>query len=156
MGNVEILAAAKTAAGGSNLLLLVGIIAFIGLMYFTMFRPQRNRQRQIAQAQNAIVPGQQVRTTAGMYATVVSIDDGDVVLEVAPGVNVRYMRRAIMDVIPSETGADAADESGAAGEADAVGVTDQSVNGSGPATNGSGPATETGAEGAKESGAAAE
>lgn len=149
MGNVEILAAAKTATGGGNLLLLVGIIAFIGLMYFTMFRPQRNRQRQIQQAQNAIVPGQRVRTTAGMYATVVSIDDGDVVLEVAPGVNVRYMRRAIMEVIPSETDADATGESGAAGEAGAAGVTDQSVNGSGPAT-------ETGAAGAKESGAAAE
>ncbi|HCU95427.1 MAG TPA: preprotein translocase subunit YajC [Actinobacteria bacterium] len=149
MGNVEILAAAKPAAGGGNLLLLVGIIAFIGLMYFTMFRPQRNRQRQIQQAQNAIVPGQQVRTTAGMYATVVSIDDGDVVLEVAPGVNVRYMRRAIMEVIPSGTDADAMGESGAAGEAGVAGVTDQSVNGSGPAT-------ETGAAGAKESGAAAE
>jgi len=30
------------------------------------------------------------------------------VLEIAPGVNVRYLRRAIMDVVPSDNGAAAA------------------------------------------------
>jgi len=34
-----------------------------------------------------------------MYATVVEVDGDDVVLEVAPGIEVRYMRRAIMDVV---------------------------------------------------------
>ncbi len=44
-------------------------------------------------------PGARVRTTAGMYATVVDIDGDDVILEVAPGVEVRYMKRAIMEVV---------------------------------------------------------
>ena len=35
--------------------------------------------------QNEVVPGQRVRTTAGMYATVVSVEGEDVVLEIAPG-----------------------------------------------------------------------
>jgi preprotein translocase subunit YajC len=39
-----------------------------------------------------------------MYATVTSIDGDDVTLEVAPGVNVKYMRRAIMGVVPDDTG----------------------------------------------------
>ena len=43
-------------------------------------------------------PGARVRTTAGMYATVVDVDGDDVILEVAPGVEVRYMKRAVMDV----------------------------------------------------------
>ena len=34
-----------------------------------------------------------------MYATVVDVDGDDVVLEVAPGIEVRYMRRAVMDVV---------------------------------------------------------
>jgi preprotein translocase subunit YajC len=34
-----------------------------------------------------------------MYATVVEVDGDDVVLEVAPGIEVRYMKRAIMDVV---------------------------------------------------------
>jgi preprotein translocase subunit YajC len=39
-----------------------------------------------------------------MYGTVVSVEDQDVVLELAPGVEVRFLRRAIMDVVtdPSE------------------------------------------------------
>jgi len=42
-----------------------------------------------------------------MYATVVALEDQDVILEVAPGIEVRYLRRAIMDVVPDpepETG----------------------------------------------------
>jgi preprotein translocase subunit YajC len=127
VGNVEILAATASKASGGNLFLPIAVVAILGLMYFVMIRPQRNRQRQIQQVQNEIVPGMKVRTTAGMYATVVALEDGDVVLEVAPGVNARFMRRAIMEVIHPETGPDAAEQTGAEPE-----PTDQSVNGSGP------------------------
>ena len=67
--------------------------------YFLMIRPQQRRKQQAAQKQNTVQPGARVRTTAGMYATVVDVDGDDVVLEVAPGVEVRYMKRAIMDVV---------------------------------------------------------
>jgi len=74
-----------------------------GLLYFVTIRPQRNRQRAAQQTQRDIQPGMRVRTTAGMYATVAAVEDQEVVLEVAPGVNVRFLRRAIMDVIPDST-----------------------------------------------------
>ena len=99
MGNAAILAATSTSKGNPYLFPII-IVALFGLLYFVMIRPQRNRQRQAAQMQNEVVPGQRVRTTAGMYATVTSIEGDDVVLEVAPGINVRYMRRAIMNVVP--------------------------------------------------------
>jgi preprotein translocase subunit YajC len=75
-------------------------VALFGLLYFVTIRPQRNRQRAATAIQRDLVPGARVRTTAGMYATVVSVQDQDVILEVAPGVNVRYLRRAVMDVVP--------------------------------------------------------
>jgi preprotein translocase subunit YajC len=102
-GNMAILAATSTSKGNPYLFPII-IVALFGLLYFVMIRPQRNRQRQAAQTQNQIVPGSRVRTTAGMYATVTSIDGDDVMLEVAPGVNVKYMRRAIMGVVPDDTG----------------------------------------------------
>ena len=34
-----------------------------------------------------------------MYATVSAVDGDDVILEVAPGVDVRFIRRAVMEVI---------------------------------------------------------
>jgi len=101
MGNV-ILAASTTKSGGGSYLFLVAIVVLFGLLYFVTIRPQRRRQQAAAQTQREIVPGTRVRTTAGMYATVVSVEDQDVVLELAPGVQARFLRRAIMDVVPDQ------------------------------------------------------
>ena len=103
MGNM-ILAASSTKSGGSSAYLLIGLVVLFGLLYFVTIRPQRRRQQQAQQTQRNVEPGARVRTTAGMYATVVAVEDQDVILEVAPGVEARFMRRAIMDVVPDETG----------------------------------------------------
>jgi preprotein translocase subunit YajC len=122
-----LLAASTTSSKGNSFLFPIIIIALFALLYFVMIRPQRNRQRQAAQTQNEVMPGSRVRTTAGMYATVVSVEGDDVVLEVAPGVNVRYMRRAIMNVVPDAPADFGADQ------ADFGTDQDESVDGSGPA-----------------------
>lgn len=100
MGNVILAASSTSKSGGGSYLFLVAIVVLFGLLYFVTIRPQRNRQRAAQQTQREVVPGSRVRTTAGMYATVISVEDQDVVLEVAPGVQVRFLRRAIMDVVP--------------------------------------------------------
>ena len=100
MGNVILAATSSTSKGSGSYLFLVAIVVLFGLLYFVTIRPQRNRQRAAAQTQRTVEPGARVRTTAGMYATVISVEDQDVVLEVAPGVEVRFLRRAIMDVVP--------------------------------------------------------
>jgi preprotein translocase subunit YajC len=99
MGN-GILAAASTKSSGSGYIFIVAIVVLFGLLYFVTIRPQRNRQRAAAQTQSHLQPGMRVRTTAGMYATVTAVEDQEVVLEIAPGVNARFLRRAVMDVIP--------------------------------------------------------
>jgi preprotein translocase subunit YajC len=107
MGNPEYLAAAAKSSSGNYTFLIVIVVLF-GLLYFVMIRPQRNKQRQVQAMQSQVQPGQRVRTTAGMYATVVEADDTDVVLEVAPGVQLRFLRRAVMDVLPDEDGTEPA------------------------------------------------
>ena len=107
MGHMHLIAAAAKTSGNSSFL-LIGFVVLFAIIYFVMIRPNQRRRREVMQAQGRIQPGQQVRTTAGMYGTVVEIDDADVVLEIAPGVKVRYMRRAILDVVPSDNGATAA------------------------------------------------
>ncbi len=102
--------AAAKSSGSSTFLIL--IVVFIGLIYFMAIRPGRNRQKKAAMQQNTLRPGARVRTTAGMYATVVAVDGDDVVLEVAPDVEVRYIKRAIMEVLtPGDEPAE--DETGA-------------------------------------------
>ena len=97
--NSAVVAATSTKSSSSSytFLLLIALV-FIGF-YFLMIRPQRRRQQQAQQQQRTLTPGARVRTTAGMYATVSAVDGDDVILEVAPGVDVRYMRRAVMEVI---------------------------------------------------------
>ena len=98
MGQMVYLAA-STKSSSSSLLPILIIVVLFGILYMTMIRPQRNRQRQAQQMQNTVTPGARIRTTAGIYGTVKSIEDGDVVIEVAPGVNIRMLRRAVMEVV---------------------------------------------------------
>jgi len=99
MGTTLATAAAASSSGSSNPTFLILIVVIFVAFYFLMIRPQRRRQQRVQQQQNTVQPGARVRTTAGMYATVVAVDGDDVVLEVAPGIEVRYMKRAIMDVV---------------------------------------------------------
>jgi preprotein translocase subunit YajC len=98
MGISDVAAAAATKSSFNPSTLILILVVVVGF-YMLMIRPQRRRQQQAQQKQNSVQPGARVRTTAGMYATVVEVDGDDVVLEVAPGIEVRYMRRAIMDVV---------------------------------------------------------
>ena len=107
MGSVASHAAAASSSGGSTFIIFIIII--IGAMYFLVMRPGRKRQQRAQQQQSAVQPGARVRTTAGMYATVVATDGDDVILEVAPDVEVRYMKRAIMEVLGDTGTADEAD-----------------------------------------------
>ena len=92
----------STAAKGSPTFTFLILAVLVVLFYVLIMRPQRNRQRKMQQQQSQVVPGQRVRTTAGMYGTVVSGDDRDVVIEISPGVHVTMLRRAIMDVVPED------------------------------------------------------
>lgn len=72
------------------------------VFYFLLIRPQQKQRREIAEVQSTVSPGSRVMTGAGLIGTVVALEGDEVVLEVAPGVTNRYVRRAIMRVIPDE------------------------------------------------------
>ena len=82
--------------------LLLPILLF-AVFYLILIRPQQKQRREIAQVQSTLAPGARVMTGSGLIATIVSIDGDEVTLEVAPGVTNRYLRRAIMRVVPDDT-----------------------------------------------------
>jgi len=98
----HVLAAAPAKSGSNPAYTFLILAVLIGLFYVLIMRPQRNRQRKIQQTQGQVMPGQRIRTTAGMYGTVVSGDDRDVVVEIAPGVEVSMLRRAVMEVVADD------------------------------------------------------
>jgi preprotein translocase subunit YajC len=77
-------------------------LLLLAVFYFILIRPQQKQRREIAQLQSTIAPGARVMTGSGLVATVVAVEDDEVVLEVAPGITNRYVRRAIMRVLPEE------------------------------------------------------
>ena len=95
LGSYYVTAAAAAKSSSFNPTTLIFIVIIIAAFYLLMIRPQQRRKQQA----NTLQPGARVVTTAGMYATVVEVDGDDVILEVAPGTEVRYMKRAIMNVV---------------------------------------------------------
>ena len=84
------------------------VVAF----YLLIIRPARTRTQAAARLQDSLAPGLEVMTTSGMFATVVSIEDGAVVLEVSPGVRMRFAKAAIARVVPADEPADDIDGAG--------------------------------------------
>ncbi|WP_344903649.1 preprotein translocase subunit YajC [Streptosporangium longisporum] len=78
---------------------LIMIALMVVVFYFLLIRPQRKRQQEQAKMQNSLTPGTGVMTTTGLFATVVAIDADDVILEIAPGVETRWVKAAIGRVL---------------------------------------------------------
>jgi len=75
-------------------ILLIGVV-----FYLLIMRPARNRQKQQQQLMSALAPGAQIMTTAGLFGTVITVDDDEITLEVAPGVVLRMVKAAVARVI---------------------------------------------------------
>jgi preprotein translocase subunit YajC len=78
------------------------ILLFI-VMWLVVIRPQRKRQAEQRRVLENLAPGQEVLTAGGLYGTERSVvDDDEVLLEIAPDVQVRASRRAIAAVLEAE------------------------------------------------------
>jgi preprotein translocase subunit YajC len=96
---------------------LLPILLLAGAFYLLILRPARNRQSAARATQARLAPGRRVMTTAGLFGTVSEIDGDEVLLEIAPGVVVRYVAAAIARVIDdAPTAADAEPDLGTDGE----------------------------------------
>lgn len=120
-----ILAQAAKSTGGSPMLTYVMFAVIIAAFYFFIMRPQSKRRREQMQMQSSLEPGARILTTNGMYATVVEIDDDGIVLEIAPGVEARFVKQAVMQVLKDDE--DLGEEADEAGET--VGAEDETAEG---------------------------
>ena len=80
--------------------LLFPAVVVLGF-YLLLVRPARARAKAAAQVRASLAAGAQVLTTAGMHATVLEAEDerGTVLLEIAPGVPVRFAAAAVVRVL---------------------------------------------------------
>jgi preprotein translocase subunit YajC len=83
----------KSSGGGLTGFLPLLLIVLVG--YLLLVRPARNRQRKAMATRGSVEPGVEVTTTGGLIATVVSVDDNTVTLEIAPGVHSKFVKAAV-------------------------------------------------------------
>jgi preprotein translocase subunit YajC len=77
------------------------IIVVFALLWLVMVRPQKRRQQEQRQMLDRLKVGDEVLTAAGIYGEVTALRDDDVMVEIAPNVEVRVARRAIGGVVPA-------------------------------------------------------
>ena len=76
-----LLSEADAAAGGMGLgSIIIMWVLMIGVMYFLMIRPQNKEKKRVAAMLAALEEGDSVLTTSGFYGTVISIEEGDMVI----------------------------------------------------------------------------
>jgi preprotein translocase subunit YajC len=83
--------------GGSSFFLLI-ILAF-GFLWLVLVRPQKKRQLAQQQMLNEIKVGDEIVTAGGIYGEVTQDAGDDVMVRIAPNLEVRVARRAIGGVI---------------------------------------------------------
>jgi preprotein translocase subunit YajC len=82
---------------------LIVIVALFVLLWLLLIRPQRKRQLEQQQLHASLEVGDEVLTVGGLYGHVRElVDEDDLLVEVAPGVNVRIARRSVAGVVEEE------------------------------------------------------
>ncbi len=71
----------------------------IAILYFLMIRPQQQKQQQMAKMQSALKKGDRVLTQAGIYGTIVGVDNEKAVLRVDENVKLEFQRSTIIGVV---------------------------------------------------------
>jgi preprotein translocase subunit YajC len=95
-------AATSGGSSGSTLGFLLPLLLMGGVFYFLLIRPQQRRQRSQRDLLSSLSVGDDVVTIGGVLGVIREMDDDEVTLEVAPNVDVRFIRSAIARKITYE------------------------------------------------------
>src|SRR5665648_127978 len=89
--------ATSSSGGSGSLLIFAPFLLLIGWMFYS----QRRRTKQTQALQFSLSVGNEVITTSGLFGRITRLDGAIATLEVSPGVNIRFNRRAIAGPAPT-------------------------------------------------------
>lgn len=91
---LSLVAAGSGGSGsGNGTFLLLGVVILLGVLLFVS---NRRKRRQAQSQQQSLLVGSAVSTTSGMLGTLVRIDDKTATVRVSEGVELEFIRRAIV------------------------------------------------------------
>ena len=79
--------------------MLLIFVVFIAIFYFMAIRPQSKQRKAHQEMMSTLKRGDLVMTSSGVYGTVKKVDESVVEIEIAKGVSMKVVRRAIADII---------------------------------------------------------
>jgi len=88
----------------------VFILVLLVLMWFMLIRPQRRRQQEAQRMINSLRVGKEIVTAGGLYGTVTALEDDEVRVEIADGIEVRIAKRAVAGVVSEDEEPDELEE----------------------------------------------
>ena len=78
---------------------LIIIVAMFALLWLFLIRPQRRRAQAHRELLTQVEVGDEILTVGGLIGSVRSTQDEELVLEIAPGTQVRVARRSVASVL---------------------------------------------------------
>ena len=81
---------------------LIVIVAMFALLWLFFIMPQRRRAQAQRELLASVEVGDEILTVGGLIGRVRSAQDEELVLEIAPGTEVRVARRAVAGVLAPE------------------------------------------------------
>jgi len=97
-----------------SIVVVLVLIALLVLFWFVWVVPQRRRQRRQVEDLMRLIellqPGDEIITAGGVHGTVTAVEDDELMVEIAPGVEVRLDRRAVAAVTTIDETADEPDD----------------------------------------------
>ena len=98
--------ATPPSGGGMQILFLVMMVV---MFYFLLIRPQRIRQKQLAEQVAAMKKGDKVISAGGIHGTIANLKEMTVLVKVAENVKLEFQTSSITTVIPKGSAKDDAD-----------------------------------------------
>lgn len=91
--------AAAPGGAASSLISFVPIVLIFVIMYVLMIRPQQKKVKQHRAMIEAVRRGDQVVTAGGLIGKVTKVAEGEVEVEIAPGVKARVVKSTLTQVM---------------------------------------------------------
>ena len=82
--------------------LIFMMIALFAVMYFLMIRPQQKRAKQHQEMQSGLSEGERILLTSGMFGTVAHVGERQLIVELAPGVEVTVLKGNVARTVSAE------------------------------------------------------
>ncbi len=82
-----------------QLLLPLMLAGLFGLLLYSSSRTRKRNLATAAELKANLVPGREIMTGSGLFATVVEVEEDAVILETSPGVTSRWLLAAISKIV---------------------------------------------------------